>query len=190
MRKRLITAAISGGIILGVAAPATLAMAADEPLAVSTDGSAVPVSELSPEQVEALTAKPHASGGAVSVAEAKLPQPLDETRMGARAATRYVKAEFKRGSALMWTRDTVYFGYNGSKVTASQGWQANGHIFPNIAENKGITRYNATNTTHNWRAKNTIGAGVPTPWGSVKVYSKDYMHYFTGNRSGAWRWTG
>ncbi|HAH76069.1 MAG TPA: hypothetical protein DCL62_07945 [Kandleria vitulina] len=43
-----------------------------------------------------------------------------------------------RGSALMWTKDIVDFGYKNGKVTYSSGFQMNGWIFPNIATNKGI----------------------------------------------------
>ncbi|MEU5778362.1 hypothetical protein ABZ819_34360 [Streptomyces venezuelae] len=189
MRKRLATVAVSGGIALALAAPAALAAAADEPLATSADGHAVDPSELSTEQIAALTGEPQATGGEVSATEAGLIDPSGTQPM-TRAKTRYRKAEFKRGGRLMWTRDTVYFGFNGGKVTSSKGWQANGNIFPNIAKNKGITRYHATGATHKWLAKNTIGAGIPTPWGSVKAYSKDYMHYFTGSKSGAWKWKG
>ncbi|NEB38400.1 hypothetical protein [Streptomyces sp. SID14515] len=187
MRSRFITVAASCGIALAIAAPAATAFAdtAGEPIAVSEDGVAVSADQLSPEQLAAFTDEPIAEAADVSGEEA-------EAGVMARAAakTKYRKAQYKRGSSLMWTRDTVYFGYNGKKVTSSKGWQESGHIFPNIAKNKGIKRYHNTAATHKWRAKDTIGAGVPTPWGDVKAYSQDYTHYFSGSKSGAWSWKG
>ncbi|GFH35722.1 hypothetical protein [Streptomyces pacificus] len=187
MRKRFMTIAASCGLALAVVAPAAtaLAVAADDPIAVSEDGQAVQAEQLSPEQLAAFTNEPVAEGVDVSGEGAGA-----GSVQAAAAATKYRKAQFKRGGSLMWTRDTVYFGYNGSKVTSSKGWQESGHVFPNIAKNNGITRYHTTSSTHKWRAKDTIGAGVPTPWGDVKAYSKDYTHYFSGSKSGAWNWKG
>ncbi len=69
----------------------------------------------------------------------------------ARAAvkTKYHKDQFKSGSGLMWTRDNVYFGFNGKEVTSSKAWQENGHIFPNIAKSKSVVRYQASAATAN-----------------------------------------
>ncbi|WP_159027466.1 hypothetical protein [Streptomyces sp. Tue 6075] len=187
MRNHFITIAASCGIALTIAAPAATAVAdtSSEPIAVSEDGVAVSRGQLSPEQLAAFSDEPIAKSADVSG---------EDARAGgmARAATKtkYRTAQYKRGSVLMWTRDTVYFGYNGKKVTSSKAWQESGHVFPNIARNNGIKRYHNTASTHKWRAKNTIGAGVPTPWGDVKAYSKDYTHYFSGSKSGAWSWRG
>ncbi|WP_371524837.1 hypothetical protein OG302_00885 [Streptomyces sp. NBC_01283] len=127
-----------------------------------------------------------AVASSISAAESGLAPEEPGTR--AAVKTKYRKAQFKRGSDLMWTRDTVYFGYNGKKVTSSKAWQESGHIFPNIAKNTGVTRYHNTAVTHKWRAKDTIGAGVLTSWGSVQLHSNDYTHYFSGSKSGAWSW--
>ncbi|MFJ2022105.1 hypothetical protein [Streptomyces nodosus] len=204
MRKRFMTIAATCGIALAVASPAVLAVAADEPIAVAEDGTAVTADQLSVDQLAAFIDAPASDSSVVSDEEAAA-LGIDEEEGGIPEdtapegsddisppsyATRYKQASFKRGSALMWTRDTVYFGYNGTKVTSSKGWQERGYILPNIAKNSGITRYSATTSTHKWRAKNTIGAGVPTPWGDVKLYSNDFTHYFSGNRSGGWSWTG
>ena len=81
-----------------------------------------------------------------------------------------------RGSALMWTKDIVDFGYKKGKVTYSSGFQMNGWIFPNIATNKGIKRFYKGKTVHKYRAINTIGAGVKSPWGDVKIYSQTFSH--------------
>ncbi|MFE2289756.1 hypothetical protein [Streptomyces sp. NPDC059452] len=194
MRSRLITITASCGIALAIAAPAATAIAdtSREPIAVSEDGEAVKAEQLSPEQLAAFTDEPIAEAADVSGTEAgaKAGAKAGVSPRAAAAATKYKKAQYKRGSSLMWTRDTVYFGFNGKKVTSSKGWQESGHIFPNIAKNNGIKRYHNTASTHKWRAKDTIGAGVPTPWGDVKAYSKDYTHYFSGSKSGAWSWKG
>ncbi|MHC5902744.1 hypothetical protein ACVNF4_02325 [Streptomyces sp. S6] len=198
MRKHLVTLAATCGLTLAVVSPAAVAFATDTdvPIAVSEDGEAVDPGLLEPEQLAAFTDEPEADAVVVpqETGDAELPEEFyDDERprtLAAAAATKYKKAQFKRGSTLMWTRDTVYFGYNGSKVTSSDGWQENGHVFPNIAKNGGITRYQTDSGTHKWRAKNTIGAGIPTPWGDVKVYSKDYTHYFSGTKSGSWNWKG
>lgn len=102
----------------------------------------------------------------------------------ASAATK--RATFYRGSSLMWTRDNVDFSYSGGKVTSSSAYQQAGWILPNISRNKGIERYSKTSTSHKWRAKNTIGAGVPTPWGDVTIYNVDCVHKLVVYGSGSW----
>lgn len=109
---------------------------------------------------------------------------MGSNTMFASAGTK--RATYYRGSALMWTRDNVDFSYKGSKVTSSSGYQQSGWIFPNISRNKGITRYVNTSGCHKWRALNTIGAGVPTPWGDVTVYNSDYVHKLVVNGNGTW----
>lgn len=91
---------------------------------------------------------------------------------------------FKRGSALMWSKDYVNFSYTGSSVTRSNGWQETGFIFPNIIRKAGISRYNTTSYTHYWKGTKTIGAGVPTPRGDVKAYDWDITDYFRAYGSG------
>ena len=86
----------------------------------------------------------------------------------------------------MWTRDNVDFSYSNGKVTSSSGYQEAGSIFPNIARNKGITKYSSTSTEHKWRAQNTYGAGVATPWGDVTVYNLDYTHRLNVKGNGSW----
>lgn len=36
------------------------------------------------------------------------------------------------------------------------------------------------------RATNVIGAGIPTPWGDVKVYSSTYIHRLNVRGNGTW----
>ena len=76
----------------------------------------------------------------------------------------------------MWTRDNVEFNYKNDKISSSSGYQECGWIFPNISRNKGISRTSKSNKQHKYRAVDVIGAGVPTPWGDVKVYEVTYNH--------------
>lgn len=96
------------------------------------------------------------------------------------------KATYYRGSFLMWTRDNVDFEYSGGKVKYSGGYQQSGWIFPNISRNKGIVRYSTSNYEHKYRAVNTIGAGIPTPWGDVKVYENKFVHRLNVRGNGSW----
>ena len=96
------------------------------------------------------------------------------------------RAVYYRGSVLMWTRDSVDFIYSGGKVISSSGYQEEGWIFPNIARNKGITRYEESSGCHKWRAHNSAAAGVPTPWGDISVYSFDFVHRLVVNGDGTW----
>lgn len=98
------------------------------------------------------------------------------------------RATYYRGSFLMWTRDNVDFEYNKKqkKVTYSSGYQKSGWIFPNISRNKGIVCYYRRNYEHKYRATNVIGAGVPTPWGDVKVYNSTFIHRLNVRGNGSW----
>lgn len=122
---------------------------------------------------------------------------LDDTRSSGPAVTSargdiatmassWRRAQYYRGSFLMWTRDNVDFSYTGSRVSSSSGFQQRGFVFPNIARNLGISRYSTTTSNHRWRAMNRIGAGVVTPWGDVKVYSSDHTHRLSVNGNGSW----
>ncbi|WTD05028.1 hypothetical protein OH717_21850 [Streptomyces albidoflavus] len=202
MRKRVMSMAAACAVVLAVVSPTAFAVADDEPIAVSEDGVAVAVEDLSADQLSALTDEPveqdfdmtaeEAAEKGIDDEEVGLPSDEDGTDDVAAPsyATKYKRATFKRGSALMWTRDTIYFGHNGSKVTSSKGWQEKGYIFPNIAKNGGISRYYAAKGSHKWRAKNTIGAGVVTPWGAVTVYKQDFTRYGTVTKSGSASWSG
>lgn len=97
------------------------------------------------------------------------------------------RASYYRGSFLMWTRDNVDFGYNFKRVTWTSAYQQSGSVFPNIARNKGIKKYHDTAKNDRFRAKNTIGAGIVTPWGDVKVYESDFIHRLSVRHNGAWR---
>ncbi len=108
------------------------------------------------------------------------------TRVAFTTASSSRRASYYRGSALMWTRDNVDFGYNWSSVTWTSAFQQAGWIWPNIARNGGITKYYDTVQNDRFRALNTIGAGIPTPWGDVKLYSSDFVHRLSVYYNGAW----
>lgn len=98
------------------------------------------------------------------------------------------RASFKRGSALMWSRDNIDFNASGGTISSSSLWQESGYIFPNIVRVNGGTRYSVSSTLHKWRATKTMGAGVVTPWGDVTVYNNDVTDYYgvTGKGTGIW----
>lgn len=96
------------------------------------------------------------------------------------------RASYYRGSFLMWTRDNVDFGFDWTRVNWTSPYQQSGSVFPNVARNKGISKYYDTVRNDRFRAANTIGAGVVTPWGDVTVYTSDFIHRLSVNHDGAW----
>jgi hypothetical protein len=169
MRKTIIALAVAAATVL----PAGAATAAEVPV----DDLAA-VQGLSAEQLAAI--KSFADGGTVAVPGGSSKGATTLAAVSTRRASYY------RGSALMWTRDNVDFGYNFSSVTFTSAFQQAGWIWPNISRNGGISKYYNTTRNDRFRAHNTIGAGVPTPWGDVKVYSSDYIHRVSVNHNGAW----
>lgn len=114
----------------------------------------------------------------------------DTAATAATAATRSKRLTLYRGSFLMWARDTMNWSYNGTKVTSSSLSQEAGYVFPNVSKKKGVKRYEATSKTHKWRGNYTIGAGIVTPWGDVRVYGADYSTDWKvqHNGAGSGRW--
>lgn len=179
MKRPVLSLGIVGALVLS----ATPAVAQGEILD-NVEVEEIPVDDLS--EIEGLNAEQlaaidsFASKGRVTEGGAARFNGDVSTASSTRRATYY------RGSRLMWTRDNVDFGYNSSRVTFSSPYQQRGFIFPNIARNRGMTKYVNTTKNHRFRAKNTIGAGVVTPWGDVKVYTSDYIHRLSVNRHGGW----
>jgi hypothetical protein len=138
--------------------------------------------QLSPAQRAAISSFAQAT----QVHESPAASPAASTVSLAATASSSRRASFYRGSVLMWTRDNVDFGFNWSTVTWSSPFQQAGWIWPNIARNRGISKYYDTARDDRFRALDTIGAGVPTPWGDVKVYSSDYVHRLQVTYNGAW----
>lgn len=97
---------------------------------------------------------------------------------------------FKRGSALMWSKDNITWSYNSTKITNSSADQDCGFIFPNIVRCKGISKVSAysSSTKHRYKGKKTIGAGVVTPWGDVTVYESDFTDQYDVTKSGTSTW--
>ncbi len=87
--------------------------------------------------------------------------------------------ESYRGSAGMWTGNWFEWWWTEKKITVNKAWQEVGYIFPNIAIADGVTRTYSSATKKEWRAKDTVGAGVVTPWGAVTLYENDYTSYAT-----------
>lgn len=172
-----------------VAAAAALAPAA------AAHADEVPVDNL--QAVQGLSAEQKAAiasfagGGAESAPAADLARPATTEGKASSdavslAASGSRRASFYRGSFLMWTRDNVDFGYNWSRVTWTSAYQQAGAVFPNIARNRGISKYYDTVRNDRFRAANTIGAGIVTPWGDVTVYTADFVHRLSVNADGAW----
>ena len=92
----------------------------------------------------------------------------------------------RRGSFMMWTQNTLEWFWNSKRITSSKGWQSRGFVFPNISRNAGIKRTAKFATQHRWRASNTVGAGVVSPWGDVTVYSTTVTDYYTLKRGGGY----
>ncbi|WP_426320427.1 hypothetical protein [Microbacterium sp. E-13] len=76
-----------------------------------------------------------------------------------------------RGSWVMWANEHVDFGSNTTQVTWSSGYQDCGWVFPNNVTKLGTSRIANGGWYHKWRGGYRVGAGVPTPWGNVNVYS-------------------
>ena len=152
--------------------------------------STASVQELTSEQVATINAlqnaKPvSAPAAARSARGGAINSSVNGTNSVAAESSR--RASYYQGSALMWSRDNVDFGFNWSRVTYSSGFQQNGWIWPNIARNDGISRYINQAAKHTWRASNSFGAGVPTPWGDVKVYNLTYITTMNVTYNGAWQ---
>ena len=75
----------------------------------------------------------------------------------------------KHGGPLLWTENILEWYWNSSKITSSNGSQADGYVFPNTASKGGIKRTLVTNGQHNWRGSMVAGIGIVTPWGAVNV---------------------
>jgi hypothetical protein len=152
--------------------------------------STASIQELTAEQVATINAlrnaAPASAPAAVRSARAGgLNSSVNATNSIAAESSR--RASYYQGSALMWSRDNVDFGFNWSKVTYSSGFQQNGWIWPNIARNDGISRFINQTAKHTWRGSNSFGAGVPTPWGDVKVYNLTYITTVNVTYNGAWQ---
>lgn len=176
---RVIARIATGAVALVLLVPT--AASADQSSDDVQPDPAASVDELTADQVAAIAALENAapvSAPAVS----RLTSRLASTH-----ATATRRATYYQGSALMWSRDSVDFEFDWSKVLWSSGYQQSGYIFPNLARNDGISRYVKNTKNHTWRGTNSFGAGVPTPWGDVKVYDLTYVTKVNVEHNGAWQ---
>lgn len=173
--RRLMTTAVALTMLFTAAGPAAAITTTPDP---STSDPAA-VQGLTQEQLDALRTVTE-STSAVAVEAA--PREKSKTAL----ATGQRRASLYRGSVLMWTRDNVDFGYDWSRVRWTSPYQQAGWIFPNIARNKGISKYYDSYRNDRFRAANSYGAGTITPWGDVKVYNVDYIHRLSVHYNGAW----
>jgi hypothetical protein len=86
---------------------------------------------------------------------------------------------FTRGGALAWSSDTFEWYWNGSSMSSSSAYQADGYVFPNTVTLLGVSRTLAVASEHLWHGTASIGAGVVTPWGAVNVYTTTITDNFT-----------
>lgn len=98
------------------------------------------------------------------------------------------RVTFKRGGALAWSKDVIDWNYSNGSVTSSSAYQDSGFIFPNVVRTKGITKYSSNSSTHYYRGRKMIGAGVVTPWGDVVVHEQDITDHFRVTGSGNSYW--
>lgn len=131
--------------------------------------SAPDADDLTPQQEQAISAWEQGASGVVKDTAPAKPQASSGTTAAAASGTRTLR--LYRGSWAMWGQETVQFGFSGTRVTWSSAWQDSGWVFPNNVTEGGTTRYYTSSATHQWRGRYTVGAGVPTPWGNVNVYS-------------------
>ncbi len=196
MRKTLVTALTAVLLV-----PTAAAFADEKPVTEKPVENLQSVEGLSDEQRAAVSS--FTKGGEESAPAVVTEEPAegaaesaDGNQAAAKAparplAVRHARATYYRGSALMWTRDSVDFSYNGRRIIKSNPYQQAGAIFPNIARNLGISKYYGTSKQQRFRARNRIGAGVPSPWGHVTVYTADFVHRLEIHANGRWRaWAG
>ncbi len=93
----------------------------------------------------------------------------------------------RRGTALLWTENTLEWYWNSTKITSSTGWQQVGYIFPNVAHKDGISRTYKSNSNHNWRGTASAGAGIVSPWGNVDVFTTSLTDYYVLKRGGTYK---
>lgn len=98
------------------------------------------------------------------------------------------RATFKRGSALAWVTDIITYDYYNGGIESSEGEQDGGYIFPNTIKLNGLTKYKSNASTHYYRGKKSIGAGIITKWGDLEVHTQAVTDYYrvTGEGKSYW----
>jgi hypothetical protein len=171
----------AGGVALGVTLALVLAVPAQAATPTDDTDPTTP-----PPALQAWLASPTIDD--TSIAPTLTPAGDDDTTQSVKAVseTDGERVSEYRGSALLWTENFLEWYWTEKKITQSKGWQEDGYIFPNTAAIDGISKTYSSDSRQNWRATETIGAGVVTPWGSVDVYQTDYTDYFTLHIGGAY----
>jgi hypothetical protein len=106
-------------------------------------------------------------------------RPVTSTAAGARSAgaraaldpNRTYTSRLYRGSAMLWAEERVDFRTDGSRVTWSSGYQRAGALIPNTITRAGTKRIFTSRDQHQWRGEYQVGAGAPSPWGTLNLYS-------------------
>lgn len=111
---------------------------------------------------------------------------VSKTSTTSASATSRRTTKLYRGSFLMWGEERVEFTFNGTKVISSSGYQNAGAVFPNNVTRHGTKKVASSSSTHSWRGQYTVGAGVPTPWGSANVYNRTSTARTDVKKNGAW----
>jgi hypothetical protein len=174
----------AGGMALGVTLAIALAVPAQAATATDDTAPTTP-----PPALQAWLAGPTISD--TSIAPTLSPAGDDDTTQSVKGVseTDGERISAYQGSVFLWTENFLEWYWTESKITQSKGWQEDGYIFPNTASVDGISKTYSSKTKQNWRATETVGAGVVTPWGAVDVYSSDYTDYFTIHLGGAYSHT-
>jgi hypothetical protein len=141
------------------------------------------VSDLTAQQQEAIAAWEAGAANATV-----LPKPRASKAGLTASGTSSMK--LYRGSWVMWAEERVNFGWaSGGRVTWSEAYQASGHVAPNWVKRHGMQKVYTSSTRHDWRGGYSVGAGAPTPWGNVNVYSASSSAFSRVLSIGAWqRW--
>ncbi len=183
-------------LVLAFAGPASAAsVRASRPSSVSLS---TPSPSSTPPALKAWLEAPSITESSVSDASSAASQAKAAKAASAKLTTKSVKqsplvsgsriTEY-RGGTLLWTENILEWYWSSSKITSSNGSQSVGYVFPNTAKANGLTKTYSSASLQNWRGKETVGAGVVTPWGAIDVYETTENEYFTLNRGGTYSYT-
>lgn len=179
MKSRKKLCAVTGMIVaVSLLIPNTAHASTDSPT----------VDDLSTQQTQAIADWEAGAANTSTVTRPSAKTALSASGTTATSGTSSMK--LYRGSWVMWAEERVNFGWaSGGRVTWSDAYQAAGYVGASYVRRNGTKRIFASSTRHDWRGSYTVGAAVPTPWGSVKVYSATSFAFSRVLSIGAWqRW--
>jgi hypothetical protein len=96
------------------------------------------------------------------------------------------KAEYKRGSFLMWSKTVVDFVANGSSIQSAVPIQSCGSVFPNKANKLGVRTYKPSSKNWRYYSMFTLGAGTPSKLGDINIYTMHDTHTANIYSHGGW----